>query len=127
MTTDYDTFADAYSRQNESSLLNAYYERPAMVSLAGDIDGHRVLDAGCGSGPLTAALRDGGAVVTGFDLSAAMIDLARRRLGATQTCTSPISVNHCRSTTTLSTTSSLLCACTTRRTGRHHWRSCVAC
>jgi SAM-dependent methyltransferase len=82
VTTDYDTFAAAYSRQNESSLLNAHYERPAMISLAGDVDGRRVLDAGCGSGPLTAALRDRGAVVTGFDLSEAMVDLARRRLGA---------------------------------------------
>ncbi len=53
-----------------------------MIGLAGDVDGHRVLDAGCGSGPLTAALRDKGAVVTGFDLSAGMIDLARQRLGA---------------------------------------------
>lgn len=82
MTADYDTFADAYNRENESSLLNAWYERPAMVGLAGDIDGHRVLDAGCGSGPLTAALRDRGAIVTGFDLSSAMIELARQRLGA---------------------------------------------
>lgn len=82
MTTDYDTFAAAYSRENESSLLNAYYARPAMISLAGDVDGQRVLDAGCGSGPLAAALRDRGAIVTGFDLSAAMIDLARQRLGA---------------------------------------------
>jgi ubiquinone/menaquinone biosynthesis C-methylase UbiE len=81
VTTDYDTFAEAYSRQNESSLLNAHYERPAMVTLAGDVDGRRVLDAGCGSGPLTAALHDRGAVVTGFDLSAGMIDLARQRLG----------------------------------------------
>ena len=82
VTTDYDTFAHAYSRENESSLLNAYYNRPAMVSLAGDVDGRRVLDAGCGSGPLAAALRDSGAIVTGFDLSAVMIDLARQRLGA---------------------------------------------
>lgn len=81
MTTDYDSFAAAYSRANESNLLNAYYERPAMIELAGDVDGHRVLDAGCGSGPLTAALQDVGAVVTGFDLSPAMIELARARLG----------------------------------------------
>lgn len=79
--TDYDSFAQAYSRTNESSLLNAFYERPAMVDLAGDIDGHRVLDAGCGSGPLSAALRANGAVMTGFDSSAAMVDLARKRLG----------------------------------------------
>ncbi|MFI5732916.1 class I SAM-dependent methyltransferase [Kribbella sp. NPDC051587] len=82
MTTDYDTFADAYSRANETGLLNAYYNQPAMIGLAGEIDGHRVLDAGCGSGPLTAALRDRGAVVTGFDQSQAMIDLAQQRLGA---------------------------------------------
>lgn len=48
VTTDYDTFADAYSRENESSLLNGWYERPAMIKLAGDVAGRRVLDAGCG-------------------------------------------------------------------------------
>jgi SAM-dependent methyltransferase len=81
VTADYDTFAHAYARENESSLFNAYYERPEMLRLAGDVSGRRVLDAGCGSGPLTAALRDRGALVTGFDASAAMVDLARRRLG----------------------------------------------
>jgi ubiquinone/menaquinone biosynthesis C-methylase UbiE len=79
--TDYDEFAEAYSADNEVNLLNGHYERPAMLSLAGDVDGRRILDAGCGSGPLSAALRDRGAIVTGFDLSTAMIDLARRRLG----------------------------------------------
>ena len=82
VTTDYDTFAAAYSRENEASLLNAYYNRPAMISLAGEVEGQRVLDAGCGSGPLAAELGDRGAIVTGFDLSVAMIDLARQRLGA---------------------------------------------
>jgi len=81
-TADYDGFAAAYSRANESNLLNRYYERPAMVRLVGDVDGHRVLDAGCGSGPLTAALQAQGAVVTGFDASREMIEWARRRLGA---------------------------------------------
>ena len=79
---DYDNFAEAYSRANESNLLNGFYERPAMVRLAGDVDGHRVLDAGCGSGPLTAALQAKGAIVTGFDSSREMIELARQRLGA---------------------------------------------
>ena len=77
----YDSFAADYSAENESSLLNAYYERPAMIDLAGDVDGHRVLDAGCGSGPLSAALRAKGAIVTGFDGSPAMLELARQRLG----------------------------------------------
>lgn len=81
MTTDYDSFAAAYSRENETSLLNAYYERPAMIELAGDVGGRQVLDAGCGSGPLAAALHEKGAVVTGLDASAEMVELARRRLG----------------------------------------------
>ncbi len=80
-TTNYDDFAQDYSKENESSLLNAYYERPAMLELAGEVTGHRILDIGCGSGPLAAALIERGALVEGFDASAAMINLARRRLG----------------------------------------------
>ena len=79
--SDYDNFAKPYSAENESNLFNAYYERPAMLGLAGEVSGRRILDAGCGSGPLSAALRARGAVVTGLDVSTAMIDLARQRLG----------------------------------------------
>ncbi|GAB3717656.1 class I SAM-dependent methyltransferase [Nocardiopsis nanhaiensis] len=78
---DYDGFAAAYSADNEANLVNGYYERPAMVNLAGDVDGRRILDAGCGSGPLAAELRARGATVTGFDSSAEMVKLARQRLG----------------------------------------------
>ena len=79
--SDYDSFADAYSAENETSLFNAHYNKPEILRLAGDVAGRRVLDAGCGSGPLSAALRAQGAVVTGFDASAAMVALARERLG----------------------------------------------
>jgi ubiquinone/menaquinone biosynthesis C-methylase UbiE len=78
---DYDSFAEAYTASNENNLINAYYERPAMLALAGDVAGRRILDAGCGSGPLFAALRDRSAIVTGIDKSAGMLELARRRLG----------------------------------------------
>jgi ubiquinone/menaquinone biosynthesis C-methylase UbiE len=78
---DYDSFAAAYSARNENSLFNAYYERPEMIRLAGDVAGLEILDAGCGSGPLTEALRAKGAVVSGFDLSPVMVELARQRLG----------------------------------------------
>jgi SAM-dependent methyltransferase len=78
---DYDGFAAAYAAENEKSLFNAYYNRPEMVRLAGDVAELRVLDAGCGSGPLMGDLRAKGAAVSGFDLSAAMVDLARERLG----------------------------------------------
>ncbi|MET9572758.1 class I SAM-dependent methyltransferase [Streptomyces virginiae] len=81
VANDYDGFAEAYAAENENSLVNAHYERPAVLALAGDVTGRRILDAGCGSGPLSAALRDRGALVTGIDVSAGMLALARRRLG----------------------------------------------
>lgn len=77
----YDAFAESYARQNETGLFNAHYEKPAMLALAGDVRARRILDAGCGAGPLAEALRDRGAEVTGFDASPAMVALARRRLG----------------------------------------------
>jgi ubiquinone/menaquinone biosynthesis C-methylase UbiE len=82
VVNDYDTFAEAYTAETEANLINGHYARPAILDLAGDVSGRRILDAGCGSGPLSAALRDRGALVTGFDSSAKMVELARRRLGA---------------------------------------------
>ena len=81
VANDYDSFAEAYSAETEANLINGYYARPAILDLAGDVAGRRILDAGCGSGPLFAALRDRGAIVTGIDNSAGMLRLARRRLG----------------------------------------------
>src|SRR5690349_4156257 len=43
--------------------------------------GRRLLDAGCGTGSSTAAMRDRGYDVAGFDISAAMLERARARLG----------------------------------------------
>ncbi|MEU6857338.1 class I SAM-dependent methyltransferase [Glycomyces sp. NPDC046736] len=80
-TGDYDGFAEAYAAETESNLINGYYARPAMVDLAGDVAGRRILDVGCGAGPLFEALRDRGAIVTGIDPSVRMLELARRRLG----------------------------------------------
>jgi SAM-dependent methyltransferase len=77
----YDSFAESYAAENETSLLNAYYERPATIGLVGKVEGRRVLDAGCGSGPLSEALLARGAAVSGFDASPAMVELARQRLG----------------------------------------------
>jgi SAM-dependent methyltransferase len=79
---DYNSFAAAYSAQNETNLFNAYYERPATLALAGEVTGRRILDAGCGSGPLFAMLRNRGAIMTGIDSSAEMLGQARQRLGA---------------------------------------------
>jgi len=77
----YDAFADAYARANENGLFNRWYARPAVLDLLGDVAGRRILDAGCGSGPLLADLTERGASVAGFDASQTMIGLARERLG----------------------------------------------
>lgn len=81
MGTDYDGFAAEYNAENERSLLNAHDERPAMLNLVGDVTGRDVLDIGCGAGPLAERLTQRGARVSGFDLSARMVELARKRLG----------------------------------------------
>ena len=33
VANDYDSFAEAYAAENETSLANAYYERPAILAL----------------------------------------------------------------------------------------------
>jgi ubiquinone/menaquinone biosynthesis C-methylase UbiE len=78
---DYDSFAEAYAAETESNLINGYYTRPAILDLAGDVAGRRILDVGCGAGPLLEALRGRGAIVTGVDPSTKILELARRRLG----------------------------------------------
>ncbi|MBB2842623.1 UNVERIFIED_ORG: ubiquinone/menaquinone biosynthesis C-methylase UbiE [Rhizobium etli] len=77
---DYDAFAAAYDADNEANAWNAYYERPAILSLVGEVAGLSVLDAGCGGGAHAAALVERGAVVTGIDASAGMLEIAERRL-----------------------------------------------
>jgi len=81
--SDYDQWAEAYATANAEGFFNAWYEKPAMLRLLGDVTGHRILDAGCGSGPTSLALIRRGADVSGFDLSAAMIEIARRSLPET--------------------------------------------
>ena len=52
--------AEAYAAATESNLINinGHYTRPAVLDLAGDVAGRRILDVGCGAGPLLAALRE---------------------------------------------------------------------
>ena len=80
-TNDYDAFAEAYAAESESNLINGYYTRPAVLDLAGEVAGRRILDVGCGAGPLLESLRDRGALVSGVEPSAKMLELCRRRLG----------------------------------------------
>jgi len=70
-----------YDQHNASGAANSYYERPATIALLGDVHGQQVLEAGCGSGPVTEWLIDHGAEVVAFDVSAAMLEIARSRVG----------------------------------------------
>jgi ubiquinone/menaquinone biosynthesis C-methylase UbiE len=76
---EYDAMAAAYDAHNAVSGANAYYERPATMALLGDIRGRSVLEVGCGR--LTQWLVERGASVVAFDVSAAMLDIARSRVG----------------------------------------------
>ncbi len=79
----YDAMAAEYSADNDEGVFNSLYERPAMLRMLGDLGDRSVLDLGCGAGQLTVDLVKGGANVTGIDVSAQMIDIARSRLDDT--------------------------------------------
>ncbi|WP_211481451.1 class I SAM-dependent DNA methyltransferase [Actinopolyspora xinjiangensis] len=79
--TIYDQFAEAYALHSEHSPANAYYDRPAILGLAGDVSGRNVLELGCAAGVLSEQLVERGASVFGVDREPKMIELARRRLG----------------------------------------------
>ncbi len=77
----YDAMGTTYRAANDEGPFNAYYERPGTIALIGDVNGQRVLEAGCGPGALTAWLADNGASVTAMDVSPEMVRLATERLG----------------------------------------------
>jgi SAM-dependent methyltransferase len=68
-------FADADYLDHETWI------RPAFAQL-GDVTGKDVLDYGCGHGMAAVVLARRGANVTGFDLSSAYVDEARKRAEA---------------------------------------------
>lgn len=77
----YDVLAEAYAALVDTKPHNAYYERPATLSLLPDVEGKHVLDAGCGPGVYAEWLVNRGAEVVAFDANEKMVRLARERLG----------------------------------------------
>lgn len=75
----YASFADRYDREAPTKPHNALYERPASLSLLGEVAGLDVLDAGCGSGICSEKLARAGARVRAFDVTPEMVALARKR------------------------------------------------
>ena len=79
--SDYESLAEKYAETVDTKPWNAYYDRPAVLSLLPDLTGANVLDAGCGSGWYAEQLLSRGAHVTAFDFNAEFVRLTRARLG----------------------------------------------
>ena len=77
----YEKLADAYAAKVDTKPHNAYYERPATLSLLPNVNGQSVLDAGCGPGVYSAWLSDHGARVVAVDVSPKMLRHAKGRVG----------------------------------------------
>ena len=77
----YDQLADAYAHRVGTKPHNAYYERPATLSLLPDLKGKSVLDAGCGPGVYAEILVGMGAEVVAMDANPKMVAFAQDRLG----------------------------------------------
>jgi SAM-dependent methyltransferase len=78
----YERFADRYAVRAETKAHNAYYERPATLSLLPNVKDKRVLDAGCGPGIYAEWLLDHRAEVVAFDVTPAFVEIAKQRVGA---------------------------------------------
>lgn len=77
----YDELADSYDEGLRADPYNADLEFPATSALIPDVEGRRVLDAGCGTGFYADWLAEQGATVVGVDASEEMLARARARTG----------------------------------------------
>src|SRR5215213_6382570 len=57
---DFDQMADAYADDAAVDPVKTAYDRPAMLSMVGDVEGRRVLDVGCAAGVLSELLVERG-------------------------------------------------------------------
>jgi SAM-dependent methyltransferase len=75
----YDSVADEYARHIFSELDNKPLDRELLSRFAFELKGKgEICDMGCGPGHVARYLRDHGADVFGLDLSAGMLEEARR-------------------------------------------------
>ena len=58
-------------------IFREHWNNPAFLEFIGDLNGKKVLDAGCGEGTNTRIFARRGARITGIDLSDKMLEFAR--------------------------------------------------
>jgi ubiquinone/menaquinone biosynthesis C-methylase UbiE len=75
----YEELAEKYDQLIDHKPHNAYYDRPNTLALLPEVQGKVILDAACGPGKYAEILLSKGAYITGFDISAKMVDLAKKR------------------------------------------------
>lgn len=78
----YEQMAEYYYNDVDTKPFNAYYERPATLSLLPCVQGKKVVDAGCAAGWYSQWLLDHGATVTALDFSPRMIEMTKKRVGS---------------------------------------------
>lgn len=74
----YDLWSDIYD-ETPNVVLETEGDMP--LEMLGEIEGKRILDAGCGTGRWSIRLADKGAEVYGLDFSEGMISKARKKAG----------------------------------------------
>jgi len=79
--TIYERIGQRYSEVVDAKPYNAYYERPATLSLIPALAGLHVLDVGSGNGWYADYLLAQGARVTAIDVSPTMVALTQARVG----------------------------------------------
>jgi SAM-dependent methyltransferase len=76
----YDAMAKYYENYVDTKPWNAYYERPATLSLLPEIKNKKVLDIGCAGGWYTKYLLDNGADVAAIDVNRNMVKITKKRV-----------------------------------------------
>jgi SAM-dependent methyltransferase len=75
----YDEMAKYYENYVDTKPYNAYYERPATLSLLPETKNKKILDVGCAGGWYTKYLLDNGADVTAIDVNKNMVEITKKR------------------------------------------------